>query len=182
MDVNFGGADPKAAEAAYNDAKTALGQCARGVNCSTQQSTDARSALATLAAAEADHSINIVVSLGSQGNGPAGTIPRGGGRMDVWIDPGDAAISGTDPTFTTAGLVAHEVTESYGKLTTLGGAASIGQAYSGLHPQSVKFEDAALATRGHPTRTSRSVYGVGCRPTSFGGVLPYGGTPPKDCF
>src|SRR5690606_10641630 len=137
-------------------------------------------------AAESDNSVYIRVTLGGTGrNGGAGASPSGqtplkGGGILVTVDPSHSSVAGSDPSYTTSGLMAHEVTESYLRITA--GPGQFGPSYPSAHRAAVPFEDSALLGAGYISRTARSIYGIKCQPASFAGTAPFGGNPPADCF
>lgn len=149
--------------AAYQAGKNAIATCA--LLCGARQAASAQQRLATLNAAENDHSVKIVVTFGQvPGNpgSPAGNGgPLGGNVRGVFVNTGNETMGAN---YQVNATVAHEVYESYGLLQS-GNPRAEGPVYQRWHGAAItNAEDPALIGAGLPSRTSRTVSGTD-RPT-----------------
>jgi hypothetical protein len=129
--------------------------------------------LATLNAAEQDHSITITIQFGSNSAGSPGTnFPTGSNTRTVLIDNAHSTLG---VNYTLAGNVAHEVHESYNFMLVGHNSTVESGYYPRLHPLAVRYaEDPALLGSGLPSRTSRACGNIYGRPAPFGKVPPCG--------
>lgn len=173
MDVVGGQEEMKA----YREGKAQMASCAAsgianalGVGaggCSGDQGVNALSGLATLNAAEQDHSIVIAIRFGSNAEGSPGTNgPTGPNTRTALIDKHHSSIG---VNYTLPALVVHEVHESYNFMRAGHNTPVEGGYYSRFHPLAVRdAEDPALLGSGMPSRTARSCGIIFGRPAPFG--------------
>ena len=149
---------------AYQASKNAIATCA--LLCGAKQAAAAQNGLATLNAAENDHSVKIIVSFGTvpgHPESPGGNGPGRGGVRGVFVNTGHETMG---VNYQVNATVAHEVYESYGLLKT-GNPRAEGPVFDAWHGAAItNAEDPALIGAGLPSRTSRTVPGTD-RPIPF---------------